>query len=551
MKRILYLIGGIVLSLVIAAGMYFWATSMIDSMYAHRSPLVNDPPKAGAPLGQPATRRVVIILVDGLRLDTSLDAAIMPTLAQLRSDGASAVMHSRAPSYSEPSYVAILTGAWPDINDGPSLNLDYGEIFQTTQDEIFTNAKQAGFTTAISGFNWFEELFPQSSFDYAYYTAGEDKVADRAVVNAALPWLDDPTINLVLIHLDQVDYAGHHEGGGGSSGWNEAANRCDGLIAEILAKLDLAQDTVIVLSDHGHLNVGGHGGTEQVVTTEPFVIAGKGIRPGVYGNINMVDVAPTIASLLGISLPASTQGQVLTDMLALPEKTLANLPAAMINQQTQLVNAYSVAIGVPIPAGSLDGLNSVSGYQEVMQNLRQTRLSHQRLPAIIICSLLLIGLLALGVIFWKKQMPWLLLGIVIYGVCFNLLYLFLGHLRYSFSTLSSAMGIIINTALFCLLAYLPAWLIIGLGTKQFTLKPIDAANRSFALTFTIAGALAIPILIHVALNGLLVTWALPDFLWMYIGLISMIQLLMVVIVGLLYTGISVITASIVRKLRKS
>ncbi len=551
MKRTLFLILGIILCLVLAVGVYFWATSMIDSLYAYRSPLKDNAPQPGFALGESSTRRVVIILVDGLRLDTSLDAEIMPTLARLRDMGATADMHSHAPSYSEASYIAILTGAWPEINDGPALNLDYGEIFTTTQDEIFTSAKNSGLKTAISGYYWFEELLPQSSIDHSFYTPGEDMDADREVVDAALPWLDDPTLALVLIHLDQVDFAGHYEGGGGSAGWNEAAVRVDELLAEVLAKLDLEQDTIIVLSDHGHLDIGGHGGDEPVVTTEPLVLAGRSIEPGNYGDVNMVDFAPTVAALLGTSLPASTQGHVLTDLLALPSAITTNLPAAMNSQQIQLVKAYSTAIGIPLSAGSLDDLNTIQDYQAVMQSLRQTKLGQQRLPMIIICSIVAAALIALTIIFWKKQMPWLLLGVVIFVLVFNLLYFFAGHLRYSFSTLSSAMGIIISAALFGLIAFLPAWLFVGLITKQFLLKSIDAANRTLALTFTIIGALAIPVLVHVALNGFLVTWTLPNIQWTYIGLIYMIQVLVVAVVGLLFTGITALTILIVRKVRKA
>ena len=77
----------------------------------------------------------------------------------------------------------------------------------------------------------------------SYYTPGEDQVADRAVVDAALPWLRNGAYQLVLIHLDQVDYAGHYEGGPRDPRWEQAARRVDDLLREIVAELDLTQDT--------------------------------------------------------------------------------------------------------------------------------------------------------------------------------------------------------------------------------------------------------------------------------------------------------------------
>jgi hypothetical protein len=53
------------------------------------------------------------------------------------------------------------------------------------------------------------------------------------VIDAALPWLSED-YQLVLIHIDQVDYAGHHEGGVRSSNWDAAASRADALLAEIV-----------------------------------------------------------------------------------------------------------------------------------------------------------------------------------------------------------------------------------------------------------------------------------------------------------------------------
>ncbi len=73
-------------------------------------------------------------------------------------------------------------------------------------------------------------------------------------------------------------------------------------------RLDLAQDTVLVCSDHGHIDLGGHGGPDAVVTQQPFVLAGAHVRPGVYEDAQMADVAPTLALLLGTNLPAVSQG---------------------------------------------------------------------------------------------------------------------------------------------------------------------------------------------------------------------------------------------------
>lgn len=175
---------------------YLGATTMVDSIYAYRSPLSQEPPKSEeAIVADPITNRVVIVLVDALRLDTSLDEQVMPVLNQIRSQGASAIMHSGTPSFSAPGYSTIFIGAYPYINDGPAFNLDYEDIPTWTQENLFSNARRAGLDTAISGYNWFEKLVPQKDVNYGFYTPGEDHQADVDVINAALPWLNEKILN--------------------------------------------------------------------------------------------------------------------------------------------------------------------------------------------------------------------------------------------------------------------------------------------------------------------------------------------------------------------
>jgi hypothetical protein len=71
MKTSLRIILGILACLILALGAYVWATSLMDSVYAYRSPLHNQPPAPGLPIGEPVTRRVVFVLIDALREDTS------------------------------------------------------------------------------------------------------------------------------------------------------------------------------------------------------------------------------------------------------------------------------------------------------------------------------------------------------------------------------------------------------------------------------------------------------------------------------------------------
>jgi hypothetical protein len=539
----------VILSLLIAAGAYFWATGTIASNYAYRSPLQHTPPEPGEPLGESSTRRLVIILVDALRYDTSLRTDTMPVLASLREQGASATMHSQPPSYSEPGYSTILTGAWPEINDGPTINLDYEEIPTFTQDNLFSAAKRTGLRTGISGYYWFEKLVPQQDVDLFFYTPGEDAAADREVVDAALPWLEDTTPGVFLIHIDQVDYAGHHEGGAASDNWLAAANRSDSLIGEILAKLDLSQDTLVVLSDHGQIDAGGHGGQDPVTLVEPFVIAGKAVIPGTYPDIQMVDVAPTLAALIGANLPASTQGQVQAAMLALPEQVTTSLPEATKLQQTVLTRAYLQAVnpktGVSLPTGS-----QVEEYQAVIHKVRSSRLFSDRVLRAIPAALVLAALVTLLIRLRKSgSLQWGIAGLVT-AALFNLRYALVDQRTYSLSSVTGEMDLILYVGITSLISFLAAWLVVMLTGQRFRLIPLPASLFSFGLSLTTILVLFLPVLLSFVLNGALVTWTLPDYLTSFLALLGLIQILIIAVLTPLFAGLSALISKLLIRNQK-
>jgi hypothetical protein len=547
MKSIYRILLSIVLSILIGAGCYFWATGMIGSNFSFRSPLKDTPPTPGAPLGEASTHRVVIVLIDALRYDTSMRADFMPTLAQLREQGASAKMHSQPPSFSEPGYSTILTGAWPWVNDGPVFNLDYADIPTFTQDNLFSAAHRSGVTTAISGYYWFEKLVPQADVDQSFYTPGEDRAADAEVLAAALPWLQDDSAQLVLIHIDQVDYAGHHEGGASSIAWNEAANRADTQLAEIVATLDLSKDTIVVLSDHGQIDAGGHGGQDPIVLQEPFVIAGAGVKHGQYGDMNMVDVAPTLSALLGLNLPASAQGEVLTQMLNLDPSVTAVLPAAVEAQQTTLLTTYAKAIGQKLDSSKVPTGSDVSQYQKVMSQLRTNRTFTERIPRALLGALLL----AL-VIFWlsknirKGAIAWIIGGFA-FALLFNWRYAMLDGKTYSLSSVIGETELITYVAVTSALALLIVWLIIMLDQHYYKLTPGEATLKTFSLVFTVAFINGLPAILSFVLNGALLTWTLPNYLIEFLALLSIIEMLIISAAGLIFAGVTALTTWLVAR----
>ncbi len=430
------------------------------------------------------------------------------------------------------------------MNDGPAFNLPYDEIPTWTQDNLFTAAHDIGIKTAISGYYWFEKLVPQKDVDLSFYTPGEDKQADEDVVNAALPWLQNNEAQLILIHLDQVDYAGHHEGGPKSIAWDQAAQRADDLLAQIVATLDFKNDTLLVISDHGHIDAGGHGGQDAICLQEPFVVMGAGVNPGIYADINMVDVAPTMAALLGTRIPASTQGTVRTDIISPDNSVMKKITSATINQQTNLLRAYAKAINRTYDKTKLPTTADVNGFENMIETLRANRKNDERVPRGLIVVIIL-------VLFFKwlsnnkknGAAAWII-GAFTFAILFNFRYAMWDKYTYSLSSVTDQNQFILYVATTSLIASAIVWMAITLDQRIFKLNSQEAALKTFYLFLTVAIINGLPAMVSYVANGLLVTWDLPNYLTSFLALLSLIQVLAISISGLIFAGVNALLAKV-------
>ena len=532
MSRARWIILSVVLLVLIAYGSYTWTNVLLDSMSAYRSPLRDSPPAPGAPLGQPLTARVALVVVDALREDTSRKPEVMPFLNQLRGQGAWAVMRSQPPSFSEPGWTTLCTGAWPEINDSPPINLEYDKLWPWTQDNIFAMAKRAGLKTAVSGYDWWEKFIKPEWRDAGFFTPGEDDAADQDVMKAARPWLTSGGYQLVLIHLDQVDYAGHHEGGPRDPHWNAAAARSDAMLQQIAGALDFKQDTLIVISDHGQIDRGGHGGQDPITLVEPFVMVGAGVKPGRYPDAQMVDVAQTVAVLLGTNLPASSEGKPLTQMLNMDASRQAQINAAWNAQQDGVALAYTKAIGVPQQTGATA--------QARITAAQAAREGGERLPRIVVA--LVIALIGLCILIWKRSRDaaMFLVAAIIYLLAYNIVFAVITGNVYSMSTVptSGATAFVIEIAEYTLIAVVIAWLAAMLLTGAFKRGALHSAQATFGFAFITIYLLYLPALVGLAANGAVTTWRLPDPLLIFLHFTNLVQAMFVAVLCIVLSGVA-------------
>jgi arylsulfatase A-like enzyme len=93
------------------------------------------------------------------------------------------------------------------------------------------------------------------------------------------------------------------------------ADRLLGEFVDWLEKTGRLEKTVMIItSDNGQADIGGHPPYEPGSSAVPMLIFGPGIKKGcVFDYVEIIDIVPTIAHLNNIPAPARCQGRVLLE----------------------------------------------------------------------------------------------------------------------------------------------------------------------------------------------------------------------------------------------
>ncbi|MEV7542804.1 alkaline phosphatase family protein [Streptomyces sp. NPDC089915] len=265
-----------------------------------------------------STDKVLVIGLDGVVLDR-VKAANAPRLKGLMAEGLTArstlYASPMAATSSGPGWSTIATGVWPDkhgVKDNSFTGKNYGAYpdFLTRAE----NAKPALNTYAAA--DW--EPITSTDAGGPIFSAKVDKrlslkgdrdgygTEDPKIATAASAELRDGNPDASFVYFGQVDGAGHSYGAA-SQQYLDAIGRVDTLVGQVLdavkARPTYAQENwkVLVTTDHGHTDAGGHGGS-TLQERGTFVIAkGAGIPAGsVREDVRLVDVAATALAQVGV-----------------------------------------------------------------------------------------------------------------------------------------------------------------------------------------------------------------------------------------------------------
>jgi hypothetical protein len=305
-----------------------------------RSPLSRAQPSLIDPGTPRLSRRVVIVILDGLRYDRSYG---LPHLERLRRQGVDAQAESHYPTWSRPNYVSILTGVPPQAS-GVRTNRHSTPV---VLDSLMDRLRAAGLASAVTADN---EAMPalflrppasDAELDVIDIDAMRDPTSDEALkafdFELVSPFADGRYVpwpggfgdaahaqlagdaDLVVLLFGAVDQAGHAHGAD-SDEYEEATRIADRAVARAMEHVELDKDTVIITADHGHTGRGGHGGAEPEVLEVPLILVGAGVKTAaVIHDAHLVDIAPTAAALLGVPAPGHGLGRTLTEALVLDD----------------------------------------------------------------------------------------------------------------------------------------------------------------------------------------------------------------------------------------
>ncbi|ORX85716.1 hypothetical protein BCR32DRAFT_265465 [Anaeromyces robustus] len=279
--------------------------------------------------------KVEIILLDGLRYDKFIEHPTFKEITndkKIMKDAKYYKINCSLPSMSLPNWLSIMTGSPPEIH-GLLNNILAPE---TTYDSIFGRViSENGTFCGITGSTTFPALVksqlsplvgdggvapsfgPHGSNTNAYYADIERMKITKQALTGSIEF------DLFLTHFSDIDIQGHafgvSEKYNKDNTYYKACTAKGQLVKEILNIVD-ENTVVIIISDHGQVDAGGHGGTHQQNIDVPLMVYKKNSNFGSFKGTdyfpqmtwNNLDIAATVTGLLGYPAPAQNEGRIIT-----------------------------------------------------------------------------------------------------------------------------------------------------------------------------------------------------------------------------------------------
>ena len=270
------------------------------------------------------TPRVLLIGIDGVRPDVLAEVAT-PNIDALAASGwYTAEARTTTPSVSGPSWSSMLTGVWPEKH-GVTDNSFSGRDYDTWPGFLTRAERERPELSTFAALDWLPlaelpeggPVVPAAVDERAVLDGYEHgwAEADGEVTAHAVRHLGEADPDAMFVYLGNPDETSHRHGSIGSE-YRDAialADRHVGMLIDaVRARPGLANEDwlVLVSTDHGRREDGGHGGDSPEEMTIFILASGVGGSGGRSptadwpppGPANIVDIAATALAHLGFEI---------------------------------------------------------------------------------------------------------------------------------------------------------------------------------------------------------------------------------------------------------
>uniref|UniRef100_A0A3Q1FGG0 GPI ethanolamine phosphate transferase 1 n=1 Tax=Acanthochromis polyacanthus TaxID=80966 RepID=A0A3Q1FGG0_9TELE len=318
------------------------------------SPLVHGMTPQSTPLAPPASR-LVLVVADGLRADSLFTllpngSSRTPYLRSvIEATGTWGVSHTRVPTESRPGHVALIAGFYEDVSavaKGWKENpVEFDSVFNESRHTWCWGSPDIlpMFAKGASGDHVYTHTYPAQEEDFASIDASRldtwvftqvksffQSARSNSTLKASL--LEDK--NVFFLHLLGIDTNGHAHRPMSQEYLDNIA-LVDAGVAELVSMVEDffgndGRTAYVFTADHGMTNWGSHGAGHPSETLTPLVVWGAGVQnaqkvtePQPYNDgylqdwklehlrrvdVNQADIAPLMASLIGVPIPVNSVG---------------------------------------------------------------------------------------------------------------------------------------------------------------------------------------------------------------------------------------------------
>jgi hypothetical protein len=331
------------IALLVLLAAAWWTAPLVRHRVIHAATYDDGVPSTPAPIpahagaGLAPTDRVRVVLVDGLAAANTRD---LPAWRAVCDRGLTLDVDVGFPTVSLPVEVALWTGLTQQ-QTGIVMRSDHPLVPPLAHG---VPAEVSGSRAIAEDHGWIVRSLGFADVRPPADASDPAKDAEPAAWRAL--WLSRAhdavasDARLAFVHVLRVDTIGHRVGRA-SPAYAATAGDADAIVDALVAAAPDAR--WFLLSDHGHLDDGGHGGEERELRRVQACIAGPGVAHGHGGPIHIVDVARALADSLGVTLDPRALGRPLAAAIAAPLEGDQAVPALPL--RTAAIAIFVIIVG--------------------------------------------------------------------------------------------------------------------------------------------------------------------------------------------------------------